>query len=305
MDLSLKFSALTRQKNKLQQFLNERYRLVILHENSFEERTSFSGKLWYWISVSLTVCAAIVILAIFLIRMTPLREYVIGSYLSADQRGILVDAYVRLDSMERLVHAQDIYLRNLNNVISGNVGEAHETSLMVASPFSSPAEESRAPVQDMGVSEDEMVLRQLVESGAPYDLGDSRAGSSRAGIASYSFYSPVSGVVTSSFSAKEQHYAIDVAVKQNEPVRATLSGHVIFATYTPETGYVTIIQHTNNLLSVYKHCASIIKRMGDFVRGGEVIAFAGNTGELSTGPHLHFELWYNGQAVDPADYIVF
>src|SRR5690606_7177639 len=162
-----------------------------------------------------------------------------------------------------------------------------------------PPEETHA-----GLSEDKLALRELVESGAPYDLPEN-AGPTRTGISSYTFYSPIKGIISSSFSAQEQHYAVDIAVKQNEPVRTTLSGHVVFDSYTPETGYVVIVQHGNNLLSMYKHCASIIKKVGSFVRGGEVIAFAGNTGSLTTGPHLHFELWYNGNPVNPTDYIAF
>ncbi|RQP16174.1 M23 family metallopeptidase [Parapedobacter defluvii] len=295
---------MAKQKNKLAKALNSRYKLIILHEETFEEKAAFTGKLWYWLTGTVSAVAVLIIFTTLLIRATPLREYVIGSSLNAYDRSRLIAAYARIDSMEQVAHANDIYLTNLRNVLGGEAGETLEESRQTAPAGSEPAAASNGKGPETGLSEDELALRHLVESGAPYDLPENQA-NARTGISSYTFYSPIKGIISSSFNAKEQHYAVDIAVKLNEPVRSTLSGHVVFASYTPETGYVAIIQHGNNLLSLYKHCASIIKKVGSFVRGGEVIAFAGNTGELSTGPHLHFELWYNGNPVNPTDYIAF
>lgn len=252
----------------------------------------------------ITGAAVIIIVTIILIRITPLREYVIGTSLSEQQRGQLIDAYTRIDSMEKLSLANEIYLENLQNVLSGQAGETLEETGKRSGGEESSSMSATIDLSATGLSEDERALRELIESGASYDLSENQS-STTSGIASYTFYSPIKGIISSNFSAREQHYAVDIAVKINEPVRATLSGHVVFASYTPETGYVVIMQHANNLMSQYKHCSSIIKKVGNFVRGGEVIAFAGNTGELSTGPHLHFELWHNGTPVDPTDYIVF
>lgn len=294
---------MTKQKNTLSKILNARYKVVVLHEDTFEEKAAFRGKLWYWISGTISATVVIIILTAVLIRATPLREYVIGASLSGYERTALLETYARIDSMEQLTRAQEQYLNNIKQVINGEVGETAPAATKERPPDDAtilpPPEETHA-----GLSEDELALRELVESGAPYDLPEN-AGPTRTGISSYTFYSPIKGIISSSFSAQEQHYAVDIAVKQNEPVRTTLSGHVVFASYTPETGYVVIVQHGNNLLSMYKHCASIIKKVGSFVRGGEVIAFAGNTGSLTTGPHLHFELWYNGNPVNPTDYIAF
>lgn len=283
--------------------LNARYKVVVLHEETFEEKAAFRGKLWYWISATITGAIVLVVFTIILIRSTPLREYVIGTSFDGYERAALLDAYSRIDSMEQVARAHEQYLNNIKQVINGDVGDATAE----AAGSQSVGEVAVPPssrVADIGLSEDELALRELVESGAPYDLPEN-PGASRTGISSYTFYSPIKGIISSSFNAQEQHYAVDIAVKQNEPVRTTLSGHVVFASYTPETGYVVIVQHGNNLLSLYKHCASIIKKVGSFVRGGEVIAFAGNTGSLTTGPHLHFELWYNGNPVNPTDYIAF
>lgn len=293
---------MAKQKNKLSEILNARYKVVVLHEDTFEEKAAFRGKLWYWMTGTVSAAIILIILTTVLIRATPLREYVIGGSLSGYERTALLETYARIDSMEQVARAQEQYLDNIRQVISGEAGQTTE-----AAAATSPANEVATPatgMPDTGLSEDEIALRELVESGAPYDLPEN-PGSAPTGISSYTFYSPIRGVISSNFNAQEQHYAVDIAVKQNEPVRSTLSGHVVFASYTPETGYVVIVQHSNNLLSLYKHCASIIKKVGSFVRSGDVIAFAGNTGSLTTGPHLHFELWHNGNPVNPTDYIAF
>ena len=291
------------KKNKLTKILNARYKVVVLHEDTFEEKAAFRGKLWYWISGTISAAVVIFILTAVLIRVTPLREYVIGTSLSSYERTALLETYARIDSLEQLTYAQERYLNNIKQIIRGDVDQLTEdtTEKYTANKIGSPPVST---VADTGLSEDEIALRALVESGAPYDLPENSS-HTQSGISSYTFYSPVKGIISSEFNTHEQHYAVDIAVKLNEPVRCTLSGHVVFASYTPETGYVVIVQHGNNLLSLYKHCASTIKKVGSFVRGGEVIAFAGNTGSLTTGPHLHFELWYNGNPVNPTDYIAF
>ncbi|MBK1440186.1 M23 family metallopeptidase [Parapedobacter sp. ISTM3] len=280
-----------------------RYKVVVLQEETFEEKASFTGKLWYWITGVSSAAVIVVMLTIAFIRATPLREYVAGMSLNGFERSRLIEAYTRIDSMEQVAAANTIYLDNLRQVIAGQAGETLEQAggQHIAGKTTNLAPPA---VADVGLSKDELALRQLVESGAPYDLPENPE-AAHTGISSYTFYSPIKGIISSNFSAKEQHHAVDIAVKLNEPVRTTLSGNVVFASYTPETGYVVIVQHSNNLLSLYKHCASIIKKVGSFVRGGEVIAFAGDTGELSTGPHLHFELWHNGNPVNPTDYIAF
>ena len=295
---------MAKQKNKLSEILNARYKVVVLHEDTFEEKAAFRGKLWYWMTGTVSAAIVLIILTAVLIRATPLREYVIGGSLSGYERTALLETYARIDSMEQVARAQEQYLDNIRQVISGEAGQTTD-----AATVAPPESEVATPVTgiaDTGLSEDEIALRELVESGAPYDLPENPGSAgARTGISSYTFYSPIRGVISSNFNAQEQHYAVDIAVKQNEPVRSTLSGHVVFSSYTPETGYVVIVQHSNNLLSLYKHCASIIKKVGSFVRSGDVIAFAGNTGSLTTGPHLHFELWHNGNPVNPTDYIAF
>jgi murein DD-endopeptidase MepM/ murein hydrolase activator NlpD len=116
---------------------------------------------------------------------------------------------------------------------------------------------------------------------------------------------PVKGLLTSKFDKGVQHYGVDITAKKNTPVKSCLAGTVIFAEWTTETGYVMIIQHTRELISVYKHCSALLKKPGDYIQTGQAVAIIGNSGETSTGPHLHFELWHQGNPVNPESYISF
>jgi murein DD-endopeptidase MepM/ murein hydrolase activator NlpD len=122
---------------------------------------------------------------------------------------------------------------------------------------------------------------------------------------SYAFFTPLKGIVTDTFDLRRNHTAVDVVSYNNAAVKATLDGTVIVSTWTPETGHIMLLQHTDNIISVYKHNSVLLKKQGAQVQAGEVIALMGNSGELTTGPHLHFELWQNGRAVNPLDYIKF
>jgi murein DD-endopeptidase MepM/ murein hydrolase activator NlpD len=236
-----------------------------------------------------------------------LKEYLIGDGAGVNRKELL-EAYNRIDSLGQLARANELYLSNLQKIISGTAGESIEEAIKRDSEQIAKEEQSpNLPKnnKDKKYLEDEAVLKSLLELKTPMLSGEYKAEGKERGVNDYSFYSPVKGIVTSGFNRESRHFATDIATKMNEPIQSVLDGHVIFSSFTPSTGYVTIIQHRDNLVSVYKHCEALLKKEGAFVRGGEVIALAGNTGELSTGPHLHFELWYNGNAVNAEDYINF
>jgi murein DD-endopeptidase MepM/ murein hydrolase activator NlpD len=132
-----------------------------------------------------------------------------------------------------------------------------------------------------------------------------KANQTASGISGFLFFPPLKGTVTSRFDAPRKHFGIDIVSNANESIKATLDGTVLLSNFTSETGYVIALQHGNNLVSFYKHNSALLKKAGDFVKAGEVIAIIGSSGELSSGPHLHFELWYNGTPLDPLKYIAF
>ncbi len=136
-------------------------------------------------------------------------------------------------------------------------------------------------------------------------IPDHNRGGSKPDISSFSFFTPLRGIVTSKFDPATKHYGVDIVSVQNEAIKATLDGVVIFTGWTLETGYTVCLQHENDLVSIYKHNSAILKEQGSYVKAGDPIAIIGSSGEYSTGPHLHFELWYNGVPVAPTDFIKF
>src|SRR5205085_12083328 len=145
-------------------------------------------------------------------------------------------------------------------------------------------------------------LRQMIESQDQYSLAE---GSMHNSLNSFLFFPPVKGTITNRFEIVKKHFGVDIVGDANEPIKSTLDGTIVFSNFTSETGYVIGIQHSNNIFSVYKHCSALLKKAGDFVKAGEVVAIIGNSGELSEGPHLHFELWFNGNPMNPQQYISF
>lgn len=286
-----------KKKRKLFQRLKNRYRLVVMNEQTFEEKASFNLR-----PLNVFVAAGVLILLLitlttFIIAFTPLREYIPGYADVKMQRNVL-NLAAKADSMEKALNARDLYIQNINNVISGN--------------FNSTVDENKKTqgakydtIHSLKKSYQDSVLRKEIESQDQYTLGVKDNTSFSNNMSAFLFFPPVKGAVTNRFDPVTKHYGIDIVANANEAVKSTLDGTVLIANFTSETGYVIGIQHSNNLLSFYKHNSSLLKKPGDFVKAGEVIAIIGNSGELSSGPHLHFELWYNGTALDPQKYISF
>jgi murein DD-endopeptidase MepM/ murein hydrolase activator NlpD len=231
-----------------------------------------------------------------LVAYTSIREFIPGYPDAAKVRAIVTNAN-RLDSLEMELQKRDRYFENLRNIIAGNIPE--ETDTVTIKP------EAYAKIKFTRSMQDS-VLRQQIEEDEQYNLllSDVNQGKGYS-YQSYHFFTPLRGLITNSFKPEEDHYGIDIVSSPNELVKAVLDGTVILSTWTIETGYVLEIQHENNLVSAYKHCSELLKVIGNRVKAGEAIAIVGNSGELTTGPHLHFELWHNGVAINPEDLINF
>jgi murein DD-endopeptidase MepM/ murein hydrolase activator NlpD len=212
------------------------------------------------------------------------------------QRTIVMLA-AKTDSLTRSIESRDRYLANLKAVISGDL----------------PADSIKKPIGNgtrfdtidvPGASEAEKKLRAEIEARDRFSLY-AEASVQEGSLSNFLFFTPVKGIITSEFSPKTKHFGIDIVASANEVIKSTLDGTVIFSDWTSDTGYMIAVQHGNNLFSIYKHNSALLKSAGDFVKAGEVIAIIGDSGELTTGPHLHFELWYNGTAVNPIEYMTF
>ncbi len=281
-------------KRKISQKLLDKYRLVILNEDTFEEKVSFNlTRLNVFVVVTVAVILLIALTTV-LIAFTGLREYIPG-YSSTELKQRAVDLAYKTDSLQTVVELNNQYINSIQKVLTGDVKtvEFNRDSLL---------ESHRNDPQDMDLapSKEDSLLREMVVQEDKYNFLETAT--SRA---NYALFPPLKGPVSEGYNIKDRHFGVDIVAAHNAPVKTVADGTVIFAGWTSQTGNVIIVEHSYGLLSVYKHNASLTKEQGERVKKGEVIATAGSTGEFSTGPHLHFELWSEGQPVNPTDFIDF
>ena len=276
--------------------LRNKYRLVILNDNSFAEKFSLRLSPLSLIILFSSVTVLMTALVISLVAFTPLREYIPGYGNVNDRKDILV-LNAKADSLESTLVAKDWYLNNLINVFSGKTeGKMPKPKKDSTGKFSQI---------DTKPSDEDKKIRNDIETNQLASTSDKVSANKLNSLSNFFFFSPINGIVTTSYNLSESHFGTDIVSKENELVKATLDGTIVFAGFTADDGYVVQIQHSHNLTSVYKHNSSVNIKVGDFVKAGEPIAIIGNTGESSKGAHLHFELWYNGFSINPQDYVVF
>lgn len=283
-----------KEKKKILRKLKNKYRLVILNDASFEEKFSYRLTPLNLLTLFLTFAVLLITIVAVTIIFTPLREYIPG-YTDVNLRKDLTRQVLKSDSLEIELKRSTTYLNNIKLILSGNP-PIPQDSLTDEEPILGEVDPSVK-------SKEDSMLREYVEREDSYSLNidDDETNSA---LKIY-FFPPLKGAITEEYNLKEGHYGIDIVAPKNEAIKATLEGTVIFAEWTVETGYVIQLQHANNLTSIYKHNSVLLKSTGDIVKAGEAIAIIGNSGELSSGPHLHFELWQNGVALNPLEYVNF
>jgi murein DD-endopeptidase MepM/ murein hydrolase activator NlpD len=281
-----------KQQSKLREKLIFKYRLVVLNEDTFEERFSFKlNRLNVFVFGSILVIL-LISFTTFLIAFTPLREYIPG-YSSSKLKKQASDLVYKVDSLEQVLAVNDVYIQNIRKVLTGKIQD-------ISVNKDSIIEQLRIEDVDLQPSTTDSVFRQEIEREDRFSVFEEAAKKT-----DLVFSSPVKGQISDFYDPKEKHYAIDIAVKKETPVKAAADGTVIFTGFTADTGFVIIIEHPKNFITVYKHNETLHKEQGDLVKSGEVIAIAGSTGTLTTGPHLHFELWNDGFPINPINYIDF
>jgi len=282
-----------KRSKKIRKKLLHKYRLVVLNEDTFEERFTFKLNRLNVFIFSIIFALLLIATTTIIIAFTPLREYIPG-YSSVSLKRKATMLTYKTDSLQRVIAINEQYLSSIKKVLSGDVKTVNfnKDSIIRAAEID-PSEINFSP------SKEDSLLRERVSLEDKYNplINTSEV--------SFILFPPVKGTVSDEFNAKEKHYAIDIVAAKDAPIKATADGTVIFSEWTAETGYVIIIDHSNNFLSVYKHNALLTKEQGELVKAGEVIAKVGNTGEVSSGPHLHFELWSDGYPIDPANFIDF
>ncbi|WP_455587785.1 M23 family metallopeptidase [Bacteroides sp.] len=270
-----------------------KYKLTIINENTLEEVVGLRVSKLNGLSVLLSVLTVLFVIAATIIAFTPLRNYLPG-YMNSEIRAQVVENALRVDSLQQLVDRQNLYIMNIQDIFSGKVRIDSVQSMDTLTTL------RKDTLMERTKREEE--FRRKYEETEKYNLTSI---ASQPNVNGLIFYRPTRGMISDRFDAEKKHYGTDIAATPNESVVATLDGTVVLSTYTAETGYLIEVQHNQDFISVYKHCGSLLKREGDKVQAGEVIALVGNSGTLTTGPHLHFELWHKGRAVNPENYIVF
>ena len=282
-----------KRTKKIKKKLLHKYRLVVLNENTFEERFTFKLNRLNVFVFGIISAFMLIAITTLIIAFTPLREYIPG-YSSTKLKKQATDLTFTADSLQTDLEINKRYLQSIRKVLLGDVKDVNfnKDSIVTAAQI-------EADSIDLSASQLDLALRERVAQEDKYNpLTDNT-------VANFVFATPVKGTISEGYNPKERHYAVDIVTVKDAPIKAAADGVVVFAEWTADTGYVILLKHANNFISVYKHNATLTKKQGDLVKAGEVIATTGNTGELTTGPHLHFEIWLDGRPMNPTSFIDF
>lgn len=281
---------------RIRKQLRNQYRLVILNDRTFAERFSLRlSPLGLLIGVA-AITIVMTTLVISLVAFTPLREYIPG-YGNVAERKEILRLSIMADSIEQTLVARDVYMNNLMNVLNEKVeGKSPK-----------PLKDTSGKYKNVNTQASELdkTFRKELENTKNADLLNATSSLKANALNNTLFFMPVKGLVVSSFNAAENHFGCDVVSRKDEVIKSTLDGTVVFAGFTNTDGYELHVQHAGNVISIYKHNSVLLKRVGDRVKSGESIAIIGNSGETSKGPHLHFEIWYNGVPINPEEVLAF
>lgn len=282
----------------LQKHLKDTYRLVVTNDETFEEISSYRLSLlniYTLVSVAFVSTALLVIGSII---FTPLKRYIPG-YADYKASAEYIALNKQITEMEETMDAHQRYAENFKKILVGDIQPMPEDEKVAA-------EFHDSLIQIERIAEDEQLRREIqLEEIRQVSTKGKERGVIKQRLEQIHFTAPLNGEISAGFMKEKKHFGIDVLAPKNTPVKAILEGVVVSADWTMETGHSLCIQHANNVISFYKHNSKLLKTTGDVVKAGEAIAIIGNTGTLSDGPHLHFELWYKGKPINPSDYILF
>lgn len=272
--------------------------MVIRNEENLAEKTSFGFTYAKLLVLSVVVFVVIFTLSLFLSE-TLLAKWFDPRHAQMEANKKLYELALKVDSLAIEVDRKDKFIQNFQRILSG------DTSSGFVDPAQSLVDETR-PVTAVGnmklVASDSMFRKEFEQSQlASVTLTSNKYRE----LQEIFFFTPITGFISDRYDVKKGHFGVDVVAKTNEPVKSIADGTVIMAEWTQDSGNVITIQHTGNLISVYKHNAELLKKVGTFVNAGEIIAIVGNSGEMTDGPHLHFELWFNGSSLNPEEFVTF
>lgn len=264
------------------------YKVVVSSEDTFEEKFAFKASKINVFVLMLVYSVILISFTISIVFFTQLRELVPG-YSSSDLLNRAIYLTQKTDSLERQIELNNKFYKSIEDVLSGKTDEFIERDNI---PIDSSLNDKN--LFSISPNSEDSILRNYVDSQDKFNLTKNELV-----IENKMFFSPIKGEITQAFNFEENHFAIDIAADIGTPVKSILDGKILFSEWSVDTGHVIIVDHGDNIVSVYKHNSKSLKEQNDFVQAGEVIAYSGNQGSLSSGPHLHFELWKNGTPIDP------
>ena len=284
-------------KKTLSNWLTSRYQLIIRNEENFAEKTSLGFTYSKVILFSVILFSAIFIISLLLSKSL-LAKWFDPRHATMEMNKQLVELKDKLDPLEVEVDRKDQFILNFQRVLSGDTSDFKDPAEILQGenqPLTKSSEMKLAPADSQFRKEFEKSDLSLITlTSVKYrELQETF------------FFSPITGFISDHYDVKKGHYGVDIVAKTNEAVKNVADGTIVFASWTQDAGYVMMIQHRGNLISVYKHNAELLKKVGTFVNAGEIISIVGNSGEMTDGPHLHFELWYNGNPLNPEEFVTF
>lgn len=272
--------------------------MVIRNEENFAEKTSMGFTYSKVILFSVIIFAILFGISLFL-SQTVLAKWFDPRYEQMVLNKQLLELASRVDSLSLQVDQKDRFIANIERVLRGDTSAFEDPAALLKSEGASLTSK---PNSEMLVASDSQFRKDFERTNMAVI---SLASAKYRALSETFFFSPIAGFISDHYDAKKGHYGVDIVAKTNEPVKNIADGTVVFASWTQDSGYVIMIQHTANLISVYKHNSQLLKKVGTFVNAGEIISIVGNSGEMTDGPHLHFELWYDGNPLNPEEFVTF
>ena len=276
--------------------LKHKFRLIVMNDSTLEERLSIRFSTLEMLSLFSFGGFLLFVFFLLLVGYTPMNEFVPGKASGRLHKELIVIT-LKTDSLEKKLLENELYLKNITAIING------EDPITIQTEDTTVNNILEAELSFKKSKEDSL-LRIAVEAEDKISI-TAKKEKGNLDLENILFFSPIKGVITNSFNRKEEHFGADIVAKEDEPIKCVFDGVVVISHWTSETGYVIGVQHANGVFSLYKHNSILFKSVGEYVKSGEVIAVIGNSGDISSGPHLHFELWYKGIAVNPENYISF
>ncbi len=278
--------------------MTTRYQLVIRNEENLAEKTTVGFTHAKLLVVSVVVFMTLFGVSLFLSK-TLLAKWFDPKHAQMEQDRKLFELALRVDSLAGEVHRKELYIQNVKRILRGDTGTQFQDPAAVL-----VSDRAVRQVGSLKAGTTDSLFRQEFEKSGGAAMVNFTSGKYRE-LQGTVFFPPLTGLVSDKYDVRKGHYGVDIVAKTNEPVKCIADGTVIMASWTQDSGHVIAVQHRGNLISVYKHNAGLLKKVGSFVNAGDILAIVGNSGEMTNGPHLHFELWYNGSSLNPEEFVTF